>query len=200
MSATTVWICLLSFPHHFCRSCTIFFCHAYMVMFVFYSVRHVWAFGHALPFFVPPWNGYCLDKGLCPYSPLGSYSYHFSSFPWAYWLCWPIGLIASFLGRPQPTCHIFTSYSSPEPASYYSCHVGPLSLLHFFLDFLRPLTLSLPLILPMGLLIVIPAMLAHWGLLSLFLGFLDSFTSSLPLILPMSLLAVIPTMLAHWVY
>lgn len=48
-SATTIWVCLLSFPHHSCRSCAVFFYHAYQVKFVFYDMRHTWAFGLALP-------------------------------------------------------------------------------------------------------------------------------------------------------
>ena len=130
-------------------------------MFAFYGMRHMWVFRFALPFFIPSWNGHCPNKGLYPYSPLGSYSCHFSSFPWAYWPCWPIGLITSFLGLPQLTCLIFTSYSSHDLASCYSCHVGPLGLLPLFLGFLGPLISSLPLIIPMGLLVVILAMLAH---------------------------------------
>ena len=164
--------------------------------------------------FIPSWNGHCPDKGLYPYSPLGSYSCHssysshgpagcysyhvgplgllpfFLGFPGplisslplilpkgllavilvmlAHWACHlfsrPIGLATSFLGLPQLTYFVFTSYSFHGSASCYSCHVGPL------------------------------------GLLPLFLGFLDSLTSFLPHILPMDLLAVIPTMLAHWAY
>ena len=129
-------------------------------MFVFCSMRHVWAFGLALLFFSSLRGmGNCPDKGLFPCSPLGSYSCHFPSFPWA---CWPIGLITSFLGLPQPICLIFTSYSSYRPVGCYSCHVGPLGLLLLFLGFLGPLASSLPLILPMGLLAVMPAMSAHW--------------------------------------
>ena len=149
VSATTVWVFLLSFLCHSCHSCTVFFCHAYWVMFFFYGVRHAWVYGFALPFFVPPWNRHCPDKGFCPYSPLGSCSYHFSSIPWACWLCQPIGLITFFLGLPRPTYLIFTSYSSHGPAGCSSCHVGLLCLLSLFLGFLGSLTSSLPLILPM---------------------------------------------------
>ena len=87
-------------------------------------------------------------------------------FLWASWLlflpCWPIGLATSFLELSRPIYFIFTSYSSHGLASCYSCHVGPLGLLPLFLGFLAPLISSLPLILLMGLLTVIPAMLAHW--------------------------------------
>ena len=55
----------------------------------------------------------------------------------------------------------FTSYCAHEPASCHSCHVGPLGLLPFFLIFHGPFTLLLPLIVLMGLLAIIPAMLAH---------------------------------------
>ena len=127
--------------------------YSYWVMFVF------WA---CITFFVPPWNGHCPNEGLCPYSPLGSYFYHSSFFPWACWPYWPTGLIISFLGLSRPTYYIFTSYSSCGPVGCHSCHVDPLGLLLLSLDFLGQLTLSLPLILSMGLLAVIPAMLAHW--------------------------------------
>ena len=109
--------------------------------------------------FRPSVEWHCPDKGLFPCSPLGSYSCHCSSFPWAYW---PIGLITSFLGLPQPTCLIITSYSSYGSVGCYSCHVGPLVLLLLFLGFLGPLASSLPLILPMGLVAIIPVMSAHW--------------------------------------
>ena len=160
-SATTVWVCLLSFPRHSCRSCVVFFYHAYRVMFVFSGMRHAWAFGLASPFFIPPWNKHCPNNGLCPHSPLCSYSYHLFSIPWSYWPCWPIGSITSFLGFTWLTYLIFISYSSRGPVGYCSYLVGPLSLLPLFLGFLGSLTSSLPFILPMGLLAVIPAMLAH---------------------------------------
>ena len=130
-------------------------------------------FWACITFFVLSWNGHCLEKGLCLYSLLGSYSCHSSSFPWACWPCWPIGLTASFLGLLRPTYLIFTSYSSHGHVGCYSCHVGPFGLLPLFLGFLDSLTSSLSLVLPM-------------------------LTSSLPLILPMGLLAVILAMLVHW--
>ena len=130
-------------------------------------------FWACITFFVLSWNGHCLEKGLCLYSLLGSYSYHSSSFPWACWPCWPIGLTTSFLGLLRPTYLIFTSYSSHGHVGCYSCHVGPFGLLPLFLGFLDSLTSSLSLVLPM-------------------------LTSSLPLILPMGLLAVILAMLVHW--
>ena len=132
-------------------------------MFVFYGVRHMWAFGHALHFFVSLWNGHYLDMGLYLYSPLGSYSCHFFSTPRACWPCWPIGPITSFLGFPRPTYLIFTSYSSHGPANCHSCHIGPLGLLPLFLGFSGLLTSSSPLILLLGLLAMIPIMLAHWA-------------------------------------
>ena len=54
---------------------------------------------------------------------------------------------------PVPTI----SLQSHGPVGY----VSPLGLLPFSLDFPGPLTSSLPLILPMGLLAVLPAMLAY---------------------------------------
>ena len=55
----------------------------------------------------------------------------------------------------------FTSNCAHGPASCHSCHVGPLGLLPFFLIFHGPFTLLLPLIVLMGLLAIIPVMLAH---------------------------------------
>ena len=101
-------------------------------------------------------------------------------FPWAYWLlfllCKPIGLATSFLGLPRPACFIFTSYPSHGPAGCHSCHSNPLSLLPLFLDFPDPVTSSLLLILPIGLLVVISAMLAI-GFTNLLLPFLFLFHS-----------------------
>ena len=76
--------------------------------------------------------------------------------------CWPIRFITSFLGFPRPIYFVFASYCAHEPVGFHFCHVGPLGLLPLFLGFFGPLTLSLPLIVPMGLLVVIPAMLAYW--------------------------------------
>ena len=181
-------------------------------MFVFCGVRRA-GFWACITSFIPLWNGHCPDKGLYPYSPLGSYSCHssyssyglagyysyyvgplsllplflgfssplISSLPLilakgllavipvmlAHWACHlfsrPIGLATSFLGLPQPTYFVFTSYSSHGFASCYSYHAGPLGLLPLFLDFLGSLTSFLSLILPMGLLAVISTMLAHWA-------------------------------------
>ena len=73
--------------------------YSYWVMFVF------WA---CITFFVPPWNGHCPNEGLCPYSPLGSYFYDSSFFPWACWPYWPTGLIISFLWAFS--AHLFYFY------------------------------------------------------------------------------------------
>ena len=113
--------------------------------------------------FHPSVEWHCLDKGLCSYSPLGSYFCHSSFFLLACWPYWPIGLVTSFLGLPQPTYFIFTSYSFHELTSCHSCHVGPLGLLPLSLVFLGLFTSSLPLILPMSLLAFILAMLAYWA-------------------------------------
>ena len=51
----------------------------------------------------------------------------------------------------------------------------------------------------MGLLAIIPAMLAHWVYYLFFLSFYGPFTLLLPLIVLMDLLFVIYAMLAHWV-
>ena len=152
--------------------------HRILLLHVLGNVCLLWheecvGFWACITFFVLSWNGHCLEKGLCLYSLLGSYSYHSSSFPWACWPCWPIVLTTSFLGLLRPTYLIFTSYSSHGHVGCYSCHVGPFGLLPLFLGFLDSLTSSLSLVLPM-------------------------LTSSLPLILPMGLLAVILAMLVHW--
>ena len=68
-----------------------------------------------------------------------------------------------FLRLLRPTFLIFSPYSSHGPTNCHSCHASPLGLLSLFLGFLGPLTSPLPLILPMGLLAVIPAMLAYWA-------------------------------------
>ena len=88
----------------------------------------------------------------------------------AHWACY------LFIGLPRPACFIFTSYPSHGPAGCHSCHSNPLSLLPLFLDFLDPVTSSLLLILPIGLLVVISAMLAI-GFTNLLLPFLFLFHS-----------------------
>ena len=145
-SATTIWVCLLLFPRHFCHSYVIFFYYAYCVMFIFYFMRNVWAFGLVLPSFVPPWTGHCPDKGLCLYSPFGFYFYRSSFFPWVCQPRRPIGLVTSFLGLPQPLYFIFTSYSSHGFVDSHSCHVSPLGLITCFYNsyfFFLPLPLLL---------------------------------------------------------
>ena len=111
----------------------------------------------------PLWNRFRLNKGLCPYSSLGAYSCHSFSIPWACWPCWPIEPITSFLGLLRPTFFIFSDCSSYGPTAYYSYHAGSLGLLPLFLGFLGPIISSLPLILPIGPLAIIPAMLVHWA-------------------------------------
>ena len=71
-------------------------------------------------------------------------------------------------GIAQTRASVCTAHWAPNPANPFSFqgptgHVGPLGLLLLSLGFLGPHTLSLPFILPMGLLIVIPAMLARWA-------------------------------------
>ena len=87
--------------------------------------------------------------------------------PWACRLsflpCWPIGLIISFLGFPRPIYFTFTSCCAYGPIGCHPCHVGPLGLLPLSLGFFNPFTLLLPLVVPMGLLAIIPTMLAHWA-------------------------------------
>lgn len=85
--------------------------------------------------------------------------------PWVYWMsflpCWPIRLITSFLGPPQPIT--FTSCYAYEPVGCYSYYVGSLGLLPLSLSFFEPFTFLLLLDVPMSLLAVILAMLAYWA-------------------------------------
>lgn len=91
--------------------------------------------------------------------------------PWL-WVLWllalpycPIGFVTSLLGLPWPSYFIFTFYYSRVSASCHSYNTGPLGLLHLSLGFLGPFTLFLPLIPPIGLLAVIPTILAYNSLL-----------------------------------
>ena len=77
--------------------------------------------------------GHWLGRSPCPCSPLGFCSYYFSS------------------------------YYAHGPIGYHSCHVSPLNFLPIFLGFHNPFTLLLSLVMPMGLLVVIPAILAHYA-------------------------------------
>ena len=77
--------------------------------------------------------GWCVGKSPCSPNLLGFYSYCFLFLPYM-WLA---------------SCHF--------------CHVGPLALLPFYLGFPCPFALLLPLVVPMGLLAIIPTMLAHWA-------------------------------------
>ena len=76
--------------------------------------------------------------------------------------CWPIGLITFSVGLPWPIYFTFTSYYAHEPSVCHSYHAGSLDLLPLFLGFHSPFALLLLLVVPMGLLAVILAMLAHW--------------------------------------
>ena len=76
--------------------------------------------------------------------------------------CWPIGLITFPVGLPWPIYFTFTSYYAHEPSVCHSYHAGSLDLLPLFLRFHGPFALLLPLVVPMSLLAVISAMLAHW--------------------------------------
>ena len=87
-----------------------------------------------------------------------------------YFLLFPHGL-GHWLGKsPWPSsplsfCYCnFSSCYTYRPTSCHSCHVSPLGFLPLFLGFHSLFTLFLPLIMHVGLLIVIPAMLAHWAL------------------------------------
>ena len=96
----------------------------------------------------------------------------------------PINPLIFYLGRPLPIYHIFTSHQFYGLIGHHSCHDNLFSLLLYSLSFLSPLTHSLPLFTPMGL-------------LPNSLDLLDLFTTSLPLITFMGLLAINPVMSAY---
>ena len=110
------------------------------------------------------WIRYCLGRSLCPFSPLGFYFYYSFS-------CYAHGLASCQSYHVDPLgilpCHGFVGC--------HSCHVGPLGLLPLFLDFLDVFTLSLPLIVLMGLLTITSSTLAHW------VYYLSSWASSIHL-------------------
>lgn len=85
--------------------------------------------------------------------------------------CWPIGFITYFFGLPQPIYFFFSSNCAHGPTGCHSCHVSLLGLLHLFLGFLGPFTSSLPLIVPISLLVVIFCHVDPLGLIPHFLGF-----------------------------
>ena len=60
------------------------------------------SFWDCIAFFVLSWNGHFPDKGHYPYSPLGSYSCHFFSFPWARCHVGPLGSLPLSLGFTGP--------------------------------------------------------------------------------------------------
>ena len=176
-SATAIQVCLLSFPRHFCRSCAAFFCHLYRVMFVFCGVRHVWAFGLALPLSFLRGMGIVQTRAF-------THIAHWVPIP-VIPLILPMGLPvviptmlahwACYLFSQASQAHLFHLYLlffprvcqllflSCWPIGLATSFLGPLGLLPLFLGFLSSLTLSLPLILSMGLLAVILVMLAHWA-------------------------------------
>ena len=86
---------------------------------------------------------------------------------WACWLpflpCWSVGFVTSFIGLPRSNYYTFTSCCAYGPVGCHSCHVSSLGLLPFSLGFPGPIVLLLPLVVPIGLLAVILAMLAHWA-------------------------------------
>ena len=120
--------------------------------------------GVLLPF-LSLWIGYCLGRSFCPFSPPSFYFYRsFSYYAHGpagchFYHVSPLDLLPLFLGFLG---FVFTSYCAHGPIGCHSCHVGPLGLLPLFLSFLNPFTSSLPLIVPMSLLVANPAMLAHW--------------------------------------
>ena len=64
-----------------------------------------------------------------------------------------IGLLILYLGLPWSIYHIFTSHQFYRLIGHHSCHVSPFNLSLYSLGFLDPLTFSLPLFTPMGLLL-----------------------------------------------
>ena len=167
-------------------------------MLISHNVKGSWAFGLVLLPFISSWTGHCLGKSSCLSSPLG---FHF--------------------------CYSFSSHAHGL-VGCFSCHVGPLDLLPPLLDFLDLFTLRLPLIVPISLLAVIPAMLAHrvycpfsgfprpiyFTFTSYYfhgpasyhschvspLGLLPLFLGFLSSFTSLWPLAIIPATLIHWVY
>ena len=167
-------------------------------MLISHNVKGSWAFGLVLLPFISSWTRHCLGKSSCLSSPLG---FHF--------------------------CYSFSSHAHGL-VGCFSCHVGPLDLLPPLLDFLDLFTLRLPLIVPISLLAIIPAMLAHrvycpfsgfprpiyftftsyyiHGLASYHschvspLGLLPLFLGFLSSFTSLWPLAIIPATLTHWVY
>ena len=81
-----------------------------------------------------------------------------------FWAC--ITLCETGIAQTRASIHI--AHWVPIPAISFPFHgpvghVGPLGPLPLSLGFLSPLISFLSLILPMGLLTVIPVMLAHWA-------------------------------------
>ena len=96
-----------------------------------------WDEGHGLKglhcfFILPRGLVHWLDRSSCPFNPLGFCPYCFSF----YYAHGPTG------------CHFY--------------HVGPLGFLPLFMGFHGPFTLLLPIVVLMGLLAIIPAIMAHW--------------------------------------
>ena len=91
----------------------------------------------------------------------------FLPYLWACWLpflpCCPVRFITSFLGHSWPTYFTLTSCYAYGSADCHSCHLDPLDLLPLSLGSLGLFTLLLPLVVPMSLLAVISAILAHWA-------------------------------------
>ena len=133
LSSTTFCVCLLLLPCQFCHSYHVFFC--YMSCVHAYPPRYERQGLLGLHHFLlfPYGLGWCVGKSPCSPNLLGFYSYCFLFLPYM-WLA---------------SCHF--------------CHVGPLALLPFYLGFPCPFALLLPLVVPMGLLAIIPTMLAHWA-------------------------------------
>ena len=77
--------------------------------------------------------GHWLDTSFCPFSPLG---FCLNCF----FFCYAQGSIG---------CHF--------------CYVGLLDFLSLFLGFYGSFTLLLPLVVPVGLLAIIPIIVAHWA-------------------------------------
>ena len=158
--STTLCVCLLLLPHHFCQ---VSFCFVSLVLvLILHGMKGVsfwayiissWAWTLAWQKFLSIQSVGLLLLLLCP---------------WACWLsflpCRPIRFFYLF-SWAFTTCYFtFTSCYAYGLAGYYSCHTSPLGFLPLLLSFHGPFTLPLLLVVPIGFLAVTLAILAHWNI------------------------------------
>ena len=166
VSSTTLCICRLLFPISailsMSHSATCLLCSCLSS-----TARRAWVPRLVLSFLISSWVWTSSWQKPLPVQPVGLLLLLplFLLYLWAcqlsLLLCWPIGFTTSLLRLPWPIYFTFTSYYVHGPAGCHSYHVGLLGLSFLSLGFHDLFTLLLPLIVPMGLLTIIPAMLAR---------------------------------------